>query len=168
MLPYKSKALLAGLLLVAAFGMGSMIAPAYANPIGLQVGDAITIVSEKGVAVTKVDDEYVRVESSLSLTGVVTAADAQSAQFDITGGTITIGDEVYTVNSGGGQVAFDGEQGRLRLRGQGISADGVEFHFGLRGPAKIMEGAIQTRLRGGLASGDERYMLGYAASLDKA
>ncbi len=112
----------------------------------LKVGDTITLSSLDG-RFRQVGNESIRGNASGSFTFTVTGAFKAGYALSITSGTIKIGDQTYTVNSGSVQT---GPYGR-ELVGQGTAGNGVQFlmHATIRGTSTTPHGMVMLDLQNG-------------------
>ncbi len=114
--------------------------------LDLKVGDTITLSNLEG-RFRQVGNESTRGNASGSFTFTVTGAFKAGYTLSITSGTIKIGDQTYTVNSGSVQT---GPYGR-ELVGQGTAGNGVQFlmHATIRGTAATPHGMVMLDLQNG-------------------
>ncbi len=114
--------------------------------LALKVGDTITLSNLEG-RFRQVGNESTRGNASGSFTFTVTGAFKAGYALSITSGTIKIGDETYTVNSGSVQTGTYGRD----VVGQGTAGNGVQFlmHATIRGTAATPYGMVMLDLQNG-------------------
>ncbi len=114
--------------------------------LDLKVGETI-ILSDLEGRFRQVGKESNEGNASGSFTFTVTGAFNAGYALSITSGTIKIGDQTYTVNSGSAQTGYYGRD----VVGQGTAGSGVQFllHAMIRGTATTPHGMVMLDLQNG-------------------